>query len=531
MQYLQANLLSIVTLLPALGALVLLFIPDGVSRRSTFRYGALGIALLTFVLSLLLLPGFRANGELHYVIDLSWITTIGARYTLGVDGLSIWLVLLNTLLFPLAIISSIGVISEREKLYYVLLLILESAVTGVFLAQDLLLFFFFWEAVLIPMYFIIGLWGGKKRVYAATKFVIFTMVGSLLMLAAIIALYQESVARTVVGGGSFSLAELTHYSLSPQLQLWCFLAFFLAFAIKVPLFPFHTWLPDAHTEAPTAGSIILAGVLLKMGTYGFIRFALPLFPDAPFMPLGKMDITLQQVIMALGVVGIIYGAMVAAVQTDVKRLVAYSSIAHLGFVMLGIFSFQQQAIDGAVWQMVAHGISTGGLFMCVGFIYDRRHTRLISDFGGLAAQMPVYYNIFLIIMLSSVGLPILNGFVGEFLIMLGSFQANWLLTAIATTGVILAAVYLLYMFRRVFFGEITHDENRVLPDLNRRELAAVLPLVALAILMGIFPAPFLSRISPDSAPIVERLQNAGERELSLHHATTRDIEFAKGGVR
>jgi NADH-quinone oxidoreductase subunit M len=399
----------------------------------------------------------------------------------------------------------------------------------VFLAQDLLLFFFFWEAVLIPMYFIIGLWGGKKRVYAATKFVIYTMVGSLLMLAAIIALYYQTADYTMRGIGTFALSELTSITLPPNVQLWAFLAFFLAFAIKVPLFPFHTWLPDAHTEAPTAGSIILAGVLLKMGTYGFIRFALPLFPDAPFIPLGALEITLQQIIMALGVVGVIYGALVAAVQTDVKRLVAYSSIAHLGFVMLGLFSFNQQAVDGAVWQMVAHGISTGALFMLVGFIYDRRHTRAIADFGGIAAVMPVYYNIFLIIMLSSVGLPILNGFVGEFLILIGSFQSNWLLTAIATSGVILAAVYLLYMFRRVFFGEITNEENRGLPDLNRRELAAIVPLVALAILMGMFPSPFLSRISPDTAIVISKLHDAQQQHVNEAGLSGTELELATTG--
>jgi NADH-quinone oxidoreductase subunit M len=504
------NILSIVTFLPLIGALVMLLIPDREGNRRLFSWGAVAISVITFLLSLLLLVGFdSATGQMRHQIYIDWIPSLNASYLMGVDGISLWLVLLNTFLFPLAFLSSVGVIKDRERMYYALLLFLETAVTGVFLAQDLLLFFFFWEAVLIPMYFLIGIWGGKNRFYATTKFVLYTMVGSLLMLAAIIALYVRS-GEAIGGPNSFDLAVLSNIAVPPQFQFWAFLAFFLAFAIKVPLFPFHTWLPDAHTEAPTAGSIILAGVLLKMGTYGFIRFAIPLFPDAPFYPLslGDFSFTLRELIMALSVVGIIYGAMVAAVQTDVKRLVAYSSIAHLGFVMLGLFSFNQQAVDGAILQMVAHGISTGGLFMLVGFIYERRHTRAISDFGGLALPMPVYYNIFLIIMLSSVGLPALNGFVGEFLILLGSFQANWLLTVLATTGVILAAVYLLYMFRRVFYGDITHEENRTLPDLTRLELAAVLPLVLMAFFMGIFPTVFLGRITPDSMPIVERMRRA-----------------------
>jgi NADH-quinone oxidoreductase subunit M len=503
----QANLLSIVTFLPLVGALVLLVLPDTKDWRQAFRWGSLALSLVTFLFSLLLLVGFKADGTMHFEILIPWIPQLGVNYHLGVDGISLWLVLLNTFLFPLAILSSIDVIKTREKQYYALMLFLETAVTGVFLAQDLLLFFFFFEAVLIPMYFLIGIWGGKQRFYATTKFVLFTMVGSILMLAAIIALHLVSVTMMMDGIGTFELARLRELHLSHHMQLWCFLAFALAFAIKVPLFPFHTWLPDAHTEAPTAGSIILAGVLLKMGTYGFIRFAMPLFPDALSMPLsiGPVEITLRDLIMGLSVVGIIYGALVAAVQVDVKRLVAYSSIAHLGFVMLGLFSGNQFAVDGAILQMVNHGISTGALFMLVGFIYDRRHTRLIADFGGLAQPMPVYFNFFLVMMLSSVGLPALNGFVGEFMILLGTFQVNWLLTLIATLGVILAAVYLLYMFRRVFFGEVTREENRGLRDLNLREVVAVLPLALMAIFIGLFPTLFLSRITPDSEQLLNQI--------------------------
>ena len=513
---LQANILSIITFLPLVGALVLLLLPNSDEYKPAFRWGSFGVSVLTFLLSLYLLVGFTANGQLHYVIDLPWIPLLNVHYYMGVDGISLWLVLLNTFLFPLAILSSIGVITTREKLYYIMMLGLETAVMGVFLAQDMLLFFFFFEAVLIPMYFLIGIWGGKRKLYATTKFVLFTMVGSILMLVAIITLYLQSTSLLVAGERTFSFTVLQHMPLAPNVQLWCFLAFALAFAIKVPLFPFHTWLPDAHTEAPTAGSIILAGVLLKMGTYGFIRFAMPMFPDACFYPLsiGQVSFTMRDVIMALAVVGIIYGALVSAVQVDVKRLVAYSSVAHLGFVMLGLFSFNQAAVDGAVLQMVNHGISTGALFMLVGFIYDRRHTRMIADFGGLAKPMPVYFNFFLVMMLSSVGLPALNGFVGEFLILIGSFQVNWLLTLIATSGVILAAIYLLYMFRRMFYGQVTHDENAKLPDLNAREVCSVLPLAVMAFVIGLFPTMFLGRITPDTRPIVEELQQVDENRAA-----------------
>jgi NADH-quinone oxidoreductase subunit M len=509
---LAANILSIVTFLPLLGAVVLLLLPNTKEYLGGIRWGAFAVSVLTFLASLYLAIGLVPGAGLQFAIQLPWIPQINAHYFMAVDGISLWLVILNTFLFPLAILCSIGVIAKREKMYYALMLLLETAITGVFLAQDLLLFYFFWESVLIPMYFLIGIWGGKQRLYATTKFVLFTMVGSILMLAAIIAVYLQSGASTL-SPPTFDLTQLVATGFEPKFQFWCFLAFFLAFAIKVPLFPFHTWLPDAHTEAPTAGSIILAGVLLKMGTYGFIRFAMPLFPDAAFYPLhiGVVTFTPRDLIMALSVIGIIYGALVAAVQVDVKRLVAYSSVAHLGFVMLGLYSFNQMAVDGAILQMVNHGISTGALFMLVGFIYDRRHTRLITDFGGLAQVMPVYYNFFLVMMLSSVGLPALNGFVGEFLILIGTFQVNWLMTLIATTGVILAAVYLLYMFRRMFFGELRHEENRALRDLTQREVWSVLPLAAMVVLIGVFPTMFLGRISPDSGAVLKVMQAAEDR--------------------
>lgn len=515
---LHDNLLSLLVFLPVLGAMVLLVLPATPEFNRGLKWTAFGVTVLTFVFSLYLIPGFVAGAGMQFEIIKPWIPPLGASYHLGVDGISLWLVILNTFLFPLAILASINVIKKREKFYYILMLVLEAAVTGVFLAQDLLLFYFFWEAVLIPMYFLIGIWGGKKRMYATIKFVVYTMVGSLLMLVAVIAVWLASAEH--FGAPTFALSELMQIPFTAEFQVWCFLAFALAFAIKVPLFPFHTWLPDAHTEAPTAGSIILAGVLLKMGTYGFVRLAIPLFPDASFYPLAGGSLTIKGLISALAVIGIIYGALVAAVQVDVKRLVAYSSIAHLGFVMLGIFSFTQQGMDGAIIQMVSHGISTGALFMLVGFIYDRRHTRMIADFGGLAKPMPVYFNLFLIMMLSSVGLPALNGFVGEFLILIGSFQDNAILTGIATFGVVLAAVYLLYMFRRVFYGEITHEENRNLKDLTPREVWAVLPLAVIAFVIGIFPNLFLKPMTADSRQVVEMMDVSAETAIDAQASAT-----------
>jgi NADH-quinone oxidoreductase subunit M len=507
----MANLLSIVTFLPLAAAVVLALLPENEKNLRLFRWGSFAAAVLTFLVSLALLPGTVGAQGFTHELRLPWIVPLGAEFHLGVDGISLWLVLLNTLLSCVAILISIGSVTKREKFYFILLLLLETAVTGVFLAQDLLLFYVFFEATLIPMYFLIGIWGSKNRLYATTKFVLYTMTGSLLMLAAILALYIVGSQAAPSSVPTFDLARLAAVNYPDSIQFWCFLAFALAFAIKVPLFPLHTWLPDAHTEAPTAGSIILAGVLLKMGVYGFIRIAFALCPKALFLPIGPVGIDLRGIIMALSVAGIIYGALVAAVQIDVKRLVAYSSVAHMGFVMLGLFSLNQFAVDGAIIQMVNHGVSTGALFMLVGFIYDRRHTRLIADFGGLARPMPVYYNLFLLIMLSSVGLPALNGFVGEFMILIGTFQTHALLAVIATLGVILAAVYLLFMFRRVFFGEITHEENRKLPDLVPRELAAILPLAVLAVVMGVFPDVFISRIKGASEPVVQYMQTVADQ--------------------
>jgi len=481
-------LLTILILSPVVGALALVvysFVPG--RREEHYRWIALLVTVATFVVSLLLLRGIGASGaEFRFEENVSWIGSIGARYHLGVDGVSLWLVLLTTLLMPISVLSSWTAIQKRQLSYYAFLLVLETAMIGVFVSLDLLLFYLFFEASLVPMFFLIGIWGGERRIYAAVKFFIYTAVGSLLMLVGIIALYFIY--------HSFDYATLLHAiaanPLGERTAFWLFLAFAFAFAIKVPLFPLHTWLPDAHTEAPTAGSVILAGILLKMGTYGLLRFNLTLFPEmarkfAPYM-------------IILAVIGIIYGALVAMVQPDVKRLVAYSSVSHMGFVVLGLFSFTELGMQGALYQMLNHGVSTGALFLFVGFIYERRHTRLISEFGGLAKPMPWFSTLFVIASLSSIGLPFLNGFVGEFLILIGTWTSSaisrpWIVTMLAGTGVIWAAVYMLWMLQRVVFGPVTNEENARLLDLNRRELGLMVPLLILMLFMGVYPRVFLDR--------------------------------------
>lgn len=484
----QQHLLTILILLPVLGALAAVAYSFVHSRReSHFKWIALAFTVLTFALSLLLVAGSGAAG-FSFEYNVNWIGAIGARYHLGVDGISLWLVLLTTLLMPIAVLSSWRAIAKRQLSYYVFLLLLEGAMIGVFVSLDLLLFYLFFEASLVPMFFLIGIWGGERRVYAAVKFFIYTAVGSLLMLVGIIALYfiygtfdYSSILAAMIGQPGL---------LSPNAEFWLFLAFAFAFSIKIPLFPLHTWLPDAHTEAPTAGSVILAGVLLKMGTYGLLRFNLGLFPN--------MSRQFAWIMITLAVIGIIYGALVAMVQPDVKRLVAYSSVSHMGFVVLGLFSFTEYGMQGALYQMLNHGVSTGALFLFVGFIYERRHTRLISDFGGLSTPMPWFAALFVFASLSSIGLPFLNGFVGEFLIMLGSWTSvairyPWIATMLAATGVIWAAVYMLWMLQRVVFGRITNDANVNLPDLNAREIGLLLPLLILMLVMGVAPRPFLDR--------------------------------------
>jgi NADH-quinone oxidoreductase subunit M len=505
----QSHLLTILILLPVIGAAttVVYSLTPG-SRESHYRWIALGFTTVAFVLSLLLIKGGGGTFSTFVLEEnYSWIGAVGARYHLGVDGISLWLVLLTTLLMPIAVLSSWTAITKRQLTYYALMLLLQSAMIGVFVSLDLLLFYLFFEASLVPMFFLIGIWGGERRIYAAVKFFIYTAVGSLLMLVGIIALYL--IHQKATGIGTFDYTVLIETlktnagTISPRAEFWLFLAFAFAFCIKVPLWPFHTWLPDAHTEAPTAGSVILAGVLLKMGTYGLLRFNFGLFPNASrqFAPI----------MITLAVIGIIYGALVAMVQPDVKRLVAYSSVSHMGFVVLGLFSFTEQGMQGALYQMLNHGVSTGALFLFVGMIYERRHTRMISEFGGLARPMPWFSALFVIASLSSIGLPFLNGFVGEFLIMLGSWTSaavnhTWIVTMLAGTGVIWAAVYMLWMLQRVVFGVKTSEANAKLLDLNAREVALVLPLLALMLFMGVYPSPFLNR-SRASVAATQQLVN------------------------
>ena len=484
------HLLTAIILVPVIGG----FATVGYSllhgrRESNYKWIALAFSVADFILSLLLIKGSGAGtGEFRLVDDVMWIGSIGAHYHVGVDGISLWLVLLTTLLMPIAILSSWTAIQKRQLSYYLFLQLLAGAMVGVFVSLDLLLFYLFFEASLVPMFFLIGIWGGERRIYAAIKFFIYTSVGSLLMLVGIIVLFyiygtfDYVVILTAMRDSTTALA--------PRAEFWLFLAFAFAFCIKVPLFPLHTWLPDAHTEAPTAGSVILAGVLLKMGTYGLLRFNLGLFPD--------MSRKFAPVMITLAIIGIIYGALVAMVQPDVKRLVAYSSVSHMGFVVLGLFSFTELGMQGALYQMLNHGVSTGALFLFVGFIYERRHTRQISDFGGLATPMPWFATLFVIASLSSIGLPFLNGFVGEFLILIGSWtsvaiQHAWIATMLAGTGVIWAAVYMLWMLQRVVFGPVANPANAGLKDLNARELGLLLPLLVLMLFMGVYPRVFLDR--------------------------------------
>ncbi|MCM2358797.1 MAG: NADH-quinone oxidoreductase subunit M [Geobacteraceae bacterium] len=485
------TILSLMTFTPLIGVLILFFIPK--DSHAIQRGVAFATALATFFISLPLVTGFVTNAEYQFVKSVPWIAAgpFQMNYHVGIDGISLWLVILTTFIMPIAILSTWTAVEEKVKEYMICLLLLEVGMLGAFISLDLFLFYIFWEVMLIPMYFIIGIWGGKQKIYAAVKFFIYTMAGSVLMLVALIALYFKA------GGGDFNLTRFYALSLDPATQTWMFLAFAFAFAIKVPLFPVHTWLPLAHTEAPTAGSVILAAILLKMGTYGYVRFAIPLFPSASeqFTPL----------LATLSVIGVIYASLVAMVQEDVKKLVAYSSVAHLGFVMLGIYALNQQGVAGGMLQMLNHGVSTGALFLIVGFIYERRHTRLISDFGGLSKQMPIFATIFMIVTFSSIGLPGTNGFVGEFLVLIGAFESNlrWY-AVVASSGVILSAVYMLWMFQRVMFGELDNPKNKTLPDLNAREIAIMLPLVALIFVMGIYPTPFIDKMAPAIDRVIQQ---------------------------
>ena len=497
-------LTSLVIFLPALGALLTLFL----QRASSIRWAALATTTITFLLSLGLLVGYDPAVSTELAPQLSdvwagWVPgDYDVKYIVGIDGLSLLLVLLTTLLGPIVVLSSWTYIGEKHKGYYALLLLLQTGVTGVFTSFDLFLFYIFFELTLIPMYFIIGIWGGKERIYAAVKFVIYTLVGSLLMLVGI--LYLGYAAGEAVNNGVFTTDwyTLLEYNVPLATQGWLFAVFAFSFAIKEPLFPLHTWLPDAHVQAPTGGSVILAGVLLKMGTYGLLRFCLPFFPNVAQSYAGLFA--------GVAIIGIIYGALVARVQDDAKSLVAYSSISHLGFVVLGLFAFTTEAMQGAVIQMINHGVSTGALFLLVGMLYERRHTRLMGDYGGLATSVPVLTTFMVISVLASAGLPGLNGFVGEFLILLGSFKSSVIdspvLVALATSGVMLAAMYLLHMLYRTFFGELTDEANAEMADLNGREFALMAPLIVLMFVLGFFPNPFLRQTAPTTEFLLETVE-------------------------
>jgi NADH-quinone oxidoreductase subunit M len=495
--YANSHLLSIILFTPLVGALVLLFVSKG--HDNLIRWIANVVAGIGFLVSLPLWWGYDpANSAFQFVERMPWIPSVGAEYFLGVDGFSVLLILLTTLMGVIAILSSWTAITERVKEYYIFLLLLQGGMIGAFISLDFLLFFLFWEVMLVPMYFLIGIWGSDRRLYSAIKFFLYTLVGSVVMLLGILALYFHYAA--VTGVYSFDITKYQAMNIPYALQFWVFLAFFLGFSIKVPMFPFHTWLPDAHTDAPTAGSVILAAVLLKMGTYGFIRFSMPILPDATRANVWW--------VVSLAIIGIVYGALVAMAQKDWKRLVAYSSVSHMGMVMLGMFALNPVGLTGSIIQQLNHGISTGALFLLVGVVYERRHTRQISEYGGLSKVMPVYATIFLIMTMSSIGLPTLNGFIGEFLILFGAFRANLWWAVIAGSGVVLGAAYMLWLYQRTMFGKVENPKNENLPDLSVREFATFVPLIVLAVWIGIYPAPFLTRVEPTVKNVIARLNPA-----------------------
>ena len=504
MDFLDQHLISVVVFLPLAGALLLFFFVRR-AEEATVRWITFFFMLAGFVVSLKLFLGYDQESAqtMQFVETASWLPEYGIEYNVGLDGMSLLLFMLTTFLGPIAVLCSWSGIKQGVKAFHISLLLMQTAMMGAFVALNLFLFYIFWEAMLIPMYFIIGIWGGPRRIYAALKFFLYTLMGSLLMLVAILYIYVQHHAQ--FGFYSFNLYDLYNVQLPLGTEKLLFLAFGLSFAIKVPMFPFHTWLPDAHVEAPTAGSVILAGVLLKMGTYGFLRFSMPLFPAAAqhFYPL----------IAVLAVIGIIYGALVAMVQPDLKKLVAYSSVSHLGFVMLGLCVLDFQGVEGSIIQMVNHGLSTGALFILVGMIYERRHTRMIADFGGVSKSMPVFAVLFMIITLSSIGLPGLNGFVGEFLILLGAFKKNVTFAVFAASGVILAAVYMLWMFKRAMFGPLDKEENKSLKDLNAREVATLIPIIVLVVWIGIYPQPFLRKMDRSVEGFLERTTEVAENRL------------------
>ncbi len=491
------HLLSWILFTPLIGMGILLLIPA--SKKNLVRLWANIAALAGFAVSVPLALNFDKNADgFQFVERASWIPSLGVQYLIGVDGISLLLVMLTTVIGVVAILSSWRAIDDRVKEYYAMFLLLQTGMIGVFLSLDFFMFFVFWELVLVPMYFIIGVWGGPRKLYAAIKFFLYTLAGGALMLLGILTLYFQHQQQ--FGFYTFEISELMKLHLPLHLEQWVFWAFFIGFAIKVPMFPFHTWLPDAHVEAPTAGSVVLASVLLKMGTYGFIRFSLPLLPKA------SIDVIIVQILAVLSIIGIIYGALVSLMQQDWKKLVAYSSVSHLGFCTLGIFAMNPNGLAGSVIQQINHGISTGMLFLAVGIMYERRHTRELKEYGGLGHVMPTYAKVFAFAMLSSAGLPLLNGFVGEFTILQGAFEASHVWAAFAVTGVILGAAYLLWMYQRTVLGQVTNTKNIGLPDMNWRELATFAPLIVWALWIGIYPKPYFDVLEKPVAQIVERVR-------------------------
>src|SRR3990170_1236260 len=498
-------ILTYITFIPLLGAIILMFVPK---KEETFiKYFANIVAIIDMIVSFFLIPYFNSNTyKMQFVERFTWFEmksiNLEVFYFFGVDGISILLVLMTTILGFLAILSSWTAITERIKEYYIFILLLQTGMIGVFFALDFFLFYVFWEVMLVPMYFLIGVWGGGRRLYSAIKFFLYTLVGSVVMLLGILAIYFHNYP--VTGEYTFDITLFQQLNLPFDLQWWIFLAFFLGFAIKVPMFPFHTWLPDAHTDAPTAGSVILAAVLLKMGTYGFIRFSLPILPEATrhFVPM----------MIGLSTVGIVYGALVAMAQHDWKRLVAYSSVSNMAMVMLGMFALNPVGITGSIVQQINHGISTGALFLLVGVVYERRHTRLIGEYGGLSKVMPVYAAIFLVMTMSSIGLPALNGFIGELLILQGVFVASRLWAAFAASGIVLGAAYMLWLYQRTMFGKIENPKNEHLPDLTLREFATFVPLLVLAVWIGLSRAPFLRRLDTTVSRVVARVNPSYDQE-------------------
>lgn len=535
MEFFSSHILTIVTFLPLAGAVVLLLFNK--ENKNLIRWWANLVGLTGFLVSVPLFFWFDYDnaGDMQFVERAEWISMIGVEYAVGIDGISLLLVLLTTLLGTIAILSSWESIQDRSKEYYVFLLMLQTGMLGVFVALDFFMFYVFWEVMLVPMYFLIGVWGGPRKLYAAIKFFLYTLVGSVLLLLGILALYFQypaiaaRIPEIAAQFGSERTFDILAFQaigqyLSFDVQYWVFLAFFVGFAIKVPMFPFHTWLPDAHVQAPTAGSVILAGVLLKMGTYGFVRFSLPILPEASvhFVPF----------MITLSIIAIIYGALVAMMQTDWKSLVAYSSVSHMGFVMLGMFALNPLGLNGSILQQINHGISTGALFLLVGIVYERRHTREIAQFGGLSTVMPVYATIFLIMTLSSIGLPLMNGFIGEFVILQGALQENLWWAIAGATGIVLGAAYMLWLYQRTMFGKLDNPENKNLPDMNLREIVTLLPLVILVFWIGIYPAPFFDALEEPVNKIVNavRPQDFPLEQLDATDDPTPSLEVVAGNA-